>query len=260
MSKRTLIFIPTYNESSNVGPICTEILALGLDADLVFMDDNSPDGTGKLLDDLAKQHPRASVIHRAGKSGIGSAHLDGIAFAYDRGYERLVTMDCDFTHSPSLIPAFLEASEHADVVVGSRYMGEESLPGWTILRKLLTRMGHVLTKSMLGISQDATGAFRVYDLGSIPRALFDLVQSRGYAFFFESLLIVNKNHFSIAEVAVKLPARTAGHSKMSIIEVQRSLTTLIKLLVQSRKEPSRFLLKDPAAKRSGRNVAARAED
>jgi dolichol-phosphate mannosyltransferase len=243
VSHKTLIFIPTYEERENVGPMCSEILALGLDADLVFMDDNSPDGTGQLLDELAAKHPRVSVIHRTGKNGIGSAHLEGIAFAYEKGYERLVTMDCDFTHSPSLIPEFLRACTEAPVVVGSRYMGEESLPGWTLTRRLLTRMGHVLTEWMLGISQDATGAFRVYDLKRIPREVFGLVQSRGYAFFFESLLIVNKNHFLIAEVAIKLPARTAGHSKMSIVEVRRSLETLVKLLVETKTNPSRFLLK-----------------
>jgi dolichol-phosphate mannosyltransferase len=248
VSTKTLIFIPTYNERENVTPMCTQILALGLDADLVFMDDGSPDGTGKVLDDLAAQHPRVAVIHRTKKSGIGSAHLEGIAYAYDKGYDRLLTMDCDFTHSPSLIPEFLDASKTAPVVVGSRYLGEESLPGWTIVRKILTRAGHLLTESMLGISQDATGAFRVYDLRTIPRALFELVQSRGYAFFFESLLIVNKNHFAIAEIAIKLPARTAGHSKMSFIEVRRSLTTLMTLLVATRTNPSRFLLKGDAAR------------
>jgi dolichol-phosphate mannosyltransferase len=240
--KPTLIFIPTYNERDNVTPMCEQILALGLDADLVFMDDGSPDGTGALLDDLANTHERVTIIHRPAKSGIGSAHLDGIAYAYDHGYEKLVTLDCDFTHSPSLIPTFLARSEVAPVVVGSRYIDQNSLPGWTLMRRALTRLGHFLTESVLKIPQDATGAFRVYDLVAIPRGLFDLVQSRGYAFFFESLLVLNENGFEIAEVPITLPARTYGHSKMNVTEVQRSVSTLLSLVVAHQTNPGRFRL------------------
>jgi dolichol-phosphate mannosyltransferase len=248
VSEKTLIFVPTYNERDNVGPMCEELVALGLDSDIVFLDDHSPDGTGALLDELAKQHARVSVIHRAGKAGIGSAHLEGIAYAYDKGYRRLVTLDCDFTHSPSLIPVFLERGKKTDVVVGSRYLEPGSLPGWSVFRKALTKFGHLLTESMLGISQDATGAFRVYNLETIPRETFDLVQSRGYAFFFESMLVLNKNGFSIAEVPIALPARTYGSSKMSLREVQRSVATLGSLLIAQETNPGRFRLKKGRAR------------
>jgi dolichol-phosphate mannosyltransferase len=240
MSPKTLIFIPTYNEKDNVAPMCDQILALGLDADLLFMDDGSPDGTGRVLDELAIKHPRVRVIHRATKSGIGSAHFEGIGFAYDHGYERLVTLDCDFTHSPSLIPRFLERSRTADAVVGSRYLEIDSLPGWSLPRRVLTRLGHVLTKNMLGVSQDATGAFRVYNLTSIPRDIFDLVHSRGYAFFFESMLVLQRNGLAIAELPIKLPARMFGSSKMTVQEIQRSVSTLMTLFVQDLTNPGRF--------------------
>jgi dolichol-phosphate mannosyltransferase len=242
MSPKTLIFIPTYNERENVGPMCAQIMALGLDVHLVFLDDDSPDGTGAELDRLAALYPRLRVVHRAGKSGIGSAHQDGIAFAYAERYERLVTLDCDFTHSPTLIPAFLARSETADVVIGSRYLEDDSLPGWSLMRKSLTNVGHVLTKNMLGISQDATGAFRAYNLKSIPAQLFQLVQSKGYAFFFESMLVLQRNGFAIAEVPISLPARTYGHSKMSLREVQRSVSTLFSLFMQDQTNPGRFRL------------------
>jgi len=240
MTPKTLIFIPTYNENANVGPMCEQILALGIDADLLFMDDASPDGTGQLLDALAAQHPRVRVVHRAGKSGIGSAHLAGLALAYDEDYDRLVTLDCDFTHSPTLIPAFLARSESADVVLGSRYLEKDSLPGWSLVRRSLTSVGHILTKNMLGISQDATGAFRVYNLRAIPRALFDLVQAKGYAFFFASLLVLQRNGHVIAEIPISLPARTYGSSKMSVREIQRSVTTLLSLFVADQTNPARF--------------------
>jgi dolichol-phosphate mannosyltransferase len=246
MPEKTLIFIPTYNERDNVRPMCEQIRALGLDADLLFMDDGSPDGTGVLLDALAAQNPRTRVIHRAGRSGIGSAHLDGIELAYDEGYDRLVTLDCDFTHSPSLIPEFLARSQAADVVVGSRYLEKGSLPGWSLMRKSLTTLGHMLTNVLLGMSQDATGGFRVYNLRSIPRDVFALVHSRGYAFFFESLLVLKRNDFAIAEVPITLPARTYGHSKMSMVEVRRSLSTLLTLFLQDRTDPLRFKRSGPA--------------
>jgi dolichol-phosphate mannosyltransferase len=242
MPPKTLIFIPTYDERDNVGPMCEQILALGLDADLMFTDDGSPDGTGVELDRLAALHGRLRVFHRGGKSGIGSAHLEGIALAYREGYDRLVTLDCDFTHSPALIPVLLDRGATADVVVGSRYLGNDSLPGWSPVRKMLTSGGHLLTKNLLGISQDATGAFRVYNLRTLPEALFALVRSRGYAFFFESMLVLQRNGFSIAEVPIKLPARTAGNSKMSLQEIRRSVQTLMTLFVQDQLDPARFRL------------------
>jgi dolichol-phosphate mannosyltransferase len=238
----TLIFVPTYNERDNVRTMCAELLGLALDADILFMDDSSPDGTGRILDELAQRHPRVQVMHRAGKQGIGSAHLDGIAFAYARGYTRLVTLDCDFTHPPSLIPRFLSASEDADVVLGSRYLASNSLPGWSLYRKSLTMLGHKLTQSLLNLAEDATGAFRVYNLETIPRELFELVESRGYAFFFESLFILQRNGLRLTELPIALPARTYGSSKMNIQEVQRSVSTLLSLFVQEQVTPTRFLL------------------
>lgn len=242
MAEKILIFIPTYNERENVRPMCEQILALGLDADLLFMDDASPDGTGEELERLAAEHPRVRIVHRGGKSGIGSAHLEGIDLAYAQGYTRLVTLDCDFTHSPSLIPEFLDKSRSADLVVGSRYLAEDGLPEWSLLRRTLTNVGHVLTKHMLGIEEDATGAFRVYNLTTIPRELFGLVQAKGYAFFFESMLILTRNGFTIAEVPIRLPKRTYGSSKMSLVEVQRSVSTLLSLFYQDQTDPSRFRL------------------
>jgi len=240
MAERTLIFIPTYNEHENVRPMSDQIVALGLDADVVFMDDGSPDGTGEILDGIAKVHPRISVIHRKGKLGIGGAHLDGLTYAYDHGYDKLVTMDCDFTHAPSDIPRLLALSGDHDLVVGSRYLQPDSLPGWSLVRKSLTNVGHALTVSMLGIGGDATGAFRVYRLRTIPRELVDLVRSRGYAFFFESLFVLNRNGMSIKDIPISLSARTYGHSKMSLGEIRRSVTQLLTLYLSERANPAQF--------------------
>ena len=242
MPKKTLIFIPTYNERENVTPMCEQILAHGLDVDFVFLDDNSPDGTGQVLDGLAAKHPRLRIIHRAEKAGIGSAHQEGIALAYREGYDRLLTLDCDFTHDPALIPEFLRRSESSAVVVGSRFLKDDSLRDWSWLRKGLTNTGHFLMSNMLGVSQDATGAYRVYDLNVIPHDLFHLVKSRGYAFFFESLFILHTNGFSIVEIPMSLGARAHGASKMTVNEVRRSTTTLMKLYFEEKTNPSRFRL------------------
>jgi len=243
---KTLILIPTLNERENVAQIVPQILGLGLDADLVFLDDDSPDGTGQLLDELAARHPRLSVIHRVGKSGIGSAHADGIRWAYDHGYERLLTMDCDFSHSPADIPRFLESSDRYDVTVGSRYMHRESLADWNLLRKFLTNFGHFLTRYLLRIEFDATGAFRLYNLARIPRQVFDLVHSHGYSFFFESLFVIDRNGFTILEIPILLPARTYGHSKMSFREAARSGRRVISMFLTNAFKPSRYRLKRSA--------------
>jgi dolichol-phosphate mannosyltransferase len=245
MTLKTLIFIPTYNEFENVENMAEEILGLGLEADLLFMDDNSPDGTGEILDRLAAVRSRLLVVHRSGKLGIGSAHLDGIRWAYDHGYDRLITMDCDFTHSPSDVLRLIEHSEGYDVTVGSRYLREDSLPGWNLMRRSLTGAGHLMTKYVLGVKFDSTGALRAYDLRRIPRELFDLVTARGYAFFFESMFILVRNGFSVNEFPIALPARTYGHSKMSWREAWRSASHLFWLRSASIRKPAQFRVLRP---------------
>ncbi|MEO7503479.1 MAG: glycosyltransferase [Gemmatimonadaceae bacterium] len=249
MPVKTLIFIPTYNERENVENMARQLLALGLDTDLLFMDDCSPDGTGEILDRLASEHPRLSAIHRAGKLGIGSAHLDGIRWAYDHGYERLITMDCDFTHTPAEVLRLIDHAEGYDVTIGSRYLAPNSLPWWNPLRKSLTGLGHFLTKNVLGVAVDATGALRGYDLRRIPRELFDLVTARGYAFFFESMFILLRSGFSVKEFPIELPARTYGHSKMNARETVRSGSHLMWLRGASLAKPARFRLSGEATRR-----------
>jgi dolichol-phosphate mannosyltransferase len=249
MPLKTLIFIPTYNERENVESMAQQLLALRLDVDLLFMDDGSPDGTGEILDRLASKHSRLAIIHRVGKLGIGSAHLDGIYWAYDNGYDRLVTMDCDFTHTPAEVLRLINYSEGYDVTIGSRYMQANSLPGWNLFRKSLTAFGHFLTKNVLGVAVDATGALRSYDLRRIPRELFSLVTARGYAFFFESMFILLRSGFSVKEIPIELPARTYGHSKMNAHETWRSGSHLIWLRAASLAKPRRFRLSGDATQR-----------
>lgn len=242
MSKGTLIFIPTYNERDNAPRMCEEIHKLGLDADVLFVDDNSPDGTGEALEELKPRFPRLLVQHRTGKLGIGSAHADAIQWAYDQGYSLLVTMDCDFTHSPKDIPKLIAALHGHDVAIGSRFLGRDSLPGWSLARRLLTRLGHLLTRLLLGMEYDASGAFRAYDLTRLPCGLFNLVAAKGYAFFFESLFVLASNKFSINQIPIVLPSRVSGDSKMSLKEVWRGVARLFMVSWQSFIHPRRFKL------------------
>jgi dolichol-phosphate mannosyltransferase len=238
--KKTLIFIPTYNERENVTPLWQGIAGLGLDADVLFIDDGSPDGTGKVLDALAAQNPRLSILHRSGKQGIGTAHQAGIAYAYDHGYEVLITMDADFTHSPDNIPLIIKRLGDSDVAVGSRYMQKESLAGWNLMRKFLTSLAHVLTTLLLDLKYDSTGAFRIYRLDRIPRELFSLAESKGYSFFFESLHLLNFNKFKIEEMPIDLPPRTYGTSKMSYNDAFKSLEMLFKTFMKRIFKPNSF--------------------
>lgn len=240
-----LLFIPTYNECDNAPRMARELAALPLDADILFVDDNSPDGTGKLLEDIKKEIPQLIVHHRSGKLGIGTAHAEAIAWAYQQQYKILVTLDCDFTHSPSDIPAMIRATENSDLAVGSRWVKSDSLPGWNSYRRAMTLLGHVLTKFVLGIPQDASGAFRAYRLNRVPQEIWDLIKSRGYSFFFESMFVFNRNGLLIQEIPITLPARTYGNSKMSTQAAFNSARYIFELALKNIRRPEQFLLPSP---------------
>lgn len=246
-SSKLLIFIPTYNEAENADRLCRELNALNLGADILFCDDGSPDGTGEIIDRLAQEYSHVHATHREGKLGIGSAHRDGIRYAYRHGYETLVTMDCDFTHQPADVDRLITLARTSGraVAIGSRYIERNSLPGWNLMRRSLTHFGHLLTTNLLRLPQDATGALRVYRLDLLPEELFDRVRSCGYSFFFESLFVLHRNGFAIEEMPIALPARTYGSSKMSLRETWRSACRLLKLYLASVRQPDSFLLSSP---------------
>ncbi len=255
VKNKTLIFIPTYNEVENVEKIYHQIKELSLKIDILFLDDNSPDGTGMIIDRLAAKDPKVYVIHREKKSGIGSAHLDGIDWAYKNAYQTLITMDSDFSHSPRYLPEFIEHSRTSDIVVGSRYMKQGSLGEWSLLRKFLTYTGHFLTTILLDMPHDATGAYRLYRLDKIPQDVFSRVESKGYSFFFESLFVLRVNGFSIKEFPIHLPARTYGHSKMRFTDVFQSVARLVKSCLRLRLRKASLLL-EPSPVPAGQTFVA----
>ena len=237
---RILIMIPTYNEAENVERLYREIRQLALGVDFLFVDDNSPDGTGSILDRLAQADSCVHILHRPAKLGVGSAHQAGIAWAYTKQYPTLITMDSDFSHSPKYLLDILQYRDEFDVVVASRYLTQNSLPEWAWNRKFLTRMGHFLTRLVLQMPYDATGAFRLYRLDRIPPAVFERVVSRGYSFFYESLFILHSNAFAIKEVPVSLPARTYGKSKMRFKDVLHSVELLGSIALKRLFHPAQY--------------------
>ena len=239
-----LVVVATYNERTNVKFIIEKLLGLGTPLDILFVDDNSPDGTGILLDALAEKNLALRVLHRKAKDGIGSAHLAGLSWARENGYYTVVTMDCDMTHSPEDVPRFLEAVKSADVVIGSRYLRRDSLRGWNWRRKLLTHTAHILTRVFLGIPYDATGAFRAFRLDRLPCNIFSVVRSKSYPFFFESLLVLQLNGAKIRQIPIDLPPRTYGSSKMGSTEPFRGVWHLIKVAGQRIVCPEAFLVSD----------------
>jgi len=243
--RKLLIFVATYNEAENVEALFQQIRQLDLGADILFLDDNSPDGTGSIIDRIAEEHDWVHCIHRSGKLGIGSAHLAGIAWAYAQGYQTLVTMDCDFTHSPDRILDFLAHTDEHEIVVGSRYMQAGSLRTWNLFRKTLTNVGHLLTTNLLCMPYDATGAFRLYRLDRIPAGVFGMVYSSSYSFFFESLYVCWRNGARIYEIPIELPARTYGSSKMAWRDAMYSTFLLAHLFVRNRIDPRALLYAEP---------------
>jgi len=225
----TLIFVPTYNEAGNIGELLRLILKAELPVDILIIDDNSTDGTADVVRRVAATAPCVELQSRPGKLGIGSAHVEALRFAKERGYRVLVTLDADFSHQPSDIPRFLERREEFDVVVGSRFETERSLREWSVHRKAITHLGHFLTKTLLNLPYDATGAFRLYRLDRISDKLISVISSQHYEFFFESLAIFHEAGLKIGQIPIVLPRRAYGHSKMQIVHAVRGVRRLLQL-------------------------------
>ncbi len=226
MKNKYLIIIPTYNERDNLKYMIESLCYLNHNLHLLFIDDSSPDGTGSLIDEYIKINNRISVIHREGKLGVGSAHKVGIGWARKNGWVNVITMDGDRSHSPEDVARLIELQNKPTIVVCSRWLKKNSLTNWSIYRKIMTNIGRYLTKHILKIPQDATNALRYYRLEDMPENIFSKVESNGYSFFYESLFIFNKNRIDIGEMAISLPARTYGNSKMNYKDILRSFIFL----------------------------------
>jgi dolichol-phosphate mannosyltransferase len=214
---QALIVVPTYNERDNVREISARLLAALPGVELLFVDDNSPDGTGALLDDLAAAEPRIHVLHRAGKLGLGTAYLEGFRWGLARGYTYLFEMDADGSHDPRYLPQMIALAEDgADVVVGSRYVPGGGTENWGLLRKLISRGGSMYARAVLGVDvRDVTAGFICWRRAALEAIDLGSITSNGYSFQIEMKYRALKQHLRVVETPIVFIDRRVGQSKMS---------------------------------------------
>lgn len=225
---RTLISLATYNEKDNLPKLIDEIHATVPHADVLVIDDNSPDGTGQAADERAAADPRVKVMHRAGKLGLGTAILAGMRYAVEHDYDLLVNMDADFSHHPRYLPALLAGMDAQDVMVGSRYIPGGGTANWPWTRKMMSWGVGTLVRGLLRVpARDTSGAYRCYRVSKLRDIDFNEVVSRGYSFQQEMLWRCHMVGCRIAETPIFFENRRAGASKVNMHEAVRSLGVIV---------------------------------
>jgi dolichol-phosphate mannosyltransferase len=218
------VIIPTYNERDNLESIVTRLRAAVPAADILVVDDNSPDGTGEIADKLATSDASVHVLHRQGKSGLGAAYIAGFGWALERDYGVLVEMDADGSHDPQDLPRMLAALDDADLVIGSRYVPGGTTVNWPKSREALSRGANAYVRLMLGIGvRDATGGYRAYRADTLRALGLEQVESQGYCFQVDLTLRTVQEGFAVAEVPITFTERARGASKMSRAVVAEAL-------------------------------------
>jgi len=239
---QTLVVVPTYNERENLSPLVQRILALPTAVDLLVVDDNSPDGTGQLADELAAKHPAVKVLHRKEKNGLGRAYIAGFKWALERGYEFVFELDGDFSHNPDDIPMFLEAAGNADLVLGSRYLNGIRIINWPLSRLMLSKCAAKYVRIITGMPiTDPTGGYKCFRRGALKTLNLDEVRSNGYSFQIELTHKLWRQGMRIVEVPIVFTDRFHGHSKMSGHIIREALVMVWRLWFQNkmRRRPAR---------------------
>ena len=223
-ASRVAVVIPTYNERDNIRLITARLRFTIPGADLLIVDDNSPDGTGKIADELAAADQHIHVLHRPAKAGLGAAYVAGFEAALEQGYETIVEMDADGSHQPEELPKLLAALASADIVLGSRWMPGGRTLNWPKSRGLLSRAGNAYARIMLGISlRDVTGGYRAYRASTLWKIGLENVESVGYCFQIDLVRRAVQAGLTVAEVPITFVDRTRGASKMSKAIVREAL-------------------------------------
>lgn len=247
--RRVLVCIPTYNERENLPSVVAGVRQFAPDADILILDDNSPDGTGQVADQLAAADPAIHVLHRTQKEGLGMAYLAGFGWGLERGYDALVEMDADGSHQPTHLPALLAAAENADLVIGSRYVPGGSVRNWPLSRKALSVGGNLYIRLILGMAvHDATAGYRVYRADALRTIGLDQVASEGYCFQTDLTVRATRAGLRITEVPIEFVEREVGASKMNNDIVRESMLRItrwglehragqVRELVASKREP-----------------------
>lgn len=231
-----LVAVCTYNESANIEPLIARIFQETegrRPVDVLVVDDNSPDGTGRIVDELARRDSRVNALHRPRKMGLGSGILDALEYAQRRGYEYIVFLDADFSHPPERIPDLLAGMDQYDVMIGSRYIPGGGIEGWDFKRKFMSRGVNFFARWCLGVrAHDCSGNFRCLRVAKVSAIDRSTIRSRGYSFQEEFLLRCQRIGCSIGETPITFVNRKHGKSNLSPAEIVRSLWTLVVVAVR----------------------------
>jgi dolichol-phosphate mannosyltransferase len=212
----TLVIVPTYNERENLARMAQKLLSLPVMVDVLVVDGNSPDGTGKIADELAAKHPQIHVLHEGEKNGLGRAYIAGFKWALERGYEFIFEMDADCSHNPDDVPVFLEAAKNADLVLGSRYKDGIRVINWPLKRLMLSRVAGKYVKLVTGMPfTDPTGGYKCFRRRALQAVNLDKIRSNEYSFQIEMTHKLWRRRFKIVEVPIIFTERAQGRSKMA---------------------------------------------
>lgn len=216
MSERALVLLPTYNEKDNVEKITRQILAVDPRIEVLVVDDNSPDGTGDIVDRLAAENPRIQIMHRAGKQGLGRAYIAGFKWGIEKRYDYILEMDADFSHQPKYLADHLKNIEGCDISLGSRYIKGGGVENWPKIRWAISYYANVYSRVVTGLPvRDATGGFKCFRRKVLESLDLDSVRSNGYSFQIEVSFKAWLHGFRIREIPIVFVEREAGHSKFS---------------------------------------------
>ena len=231
---RFLIIIPTLNEHKNIGIIQKKIFNVYRNANVLFIDDNSNDGSKEEIIDLSKKDRRISYIFRSKKLGIGSAHKQGLKLAKKKKYRYVCTMDCDGTHNPVAIKTMFKLIKNYDLVMTTRFKNKKLINNWPLKRIFITHMRYHLVRLLLGTKLDSSGGFRLYDLKKIKLNDIFLAKDNNYNFFWESTFLLQLKKYKLTEIPINLPFRTLGISKMRFRDIVGGIFKLLKTFIYYR--------------------------
>jgi dolichol-phosphate mannosyltransferase len=230
---KSLLILPTYNEAQNIPRLLDEVLKLNeqrqLQLDILIIDDNSPDGTGGIVEESAKKQPTLHLLHRPGKMGLGSAYRTGFQYAIDHGYDAVIQMDADFSHNPNDLTEFVKWLKDYDLVIGARYIPGGSISNWNFMRRTLSRCANLYSRIVLGTAiHDMTGGFNGYRTSALKALSYDKVNTNGYAFQIEMKYRASIKKLKFKEFPITFIDRKYGVSKIPRTEVPTALLRVLR--------------------------------
>ena len=222
-----VIIVPTLNEKKNIKSLFNKLTATKIRFDLLFVDDNSIDGSQQEIKELIKENQNINCIFRPNRMGIGSAHKDGFIWSYKKNYKTIITMDADGTHDPKYLQYLIDELKNFDIVITNRFLEKNLLENWPMSRIILTRLRHLMVSFFLSIPYDASGAFRCINCQRITLSDLIVAKNNSYAFFWESIFILHRKKYRIGQIPIYLPYRIVGSSKMTIKDIFFSIYYLM---------------------------------